>query len=678
MTSKNIELKTGDIVKIENAYFKSDNGLYFVTNCPGDVNWLGDNYYLKKICKNGKLSKAKYSTCFWPLCSYVNDRKKAAEANTWNKENATIAKIDNVNTAFIIEYFEGKVEEFKEKYNHNAMYYGEEYKHTIIAKNTLAHYQNIIKRMACGDIQEEKKKATEEKPKKIKEEKRQGEEEYKKYLIEQEEKAYKECQKIEEVQKEEINNHIQIVDIAENEKYIISGFMVCGHGKECTIEELQNEGTEKEESALIKRELYFTDEKIYNNFCNMFLHDFDFLNGFGGAGTLDNIIKNENIIQSNSRQGENVKWILWDSVAVFLNGELKLVIDPEGFSYARYVNIVPTEYKKALLHNKEKANTFKTELKTEEVQQSERTYYPINEDMARLSRQMNSFTDYEKGSATEEYKQHCDKAYSILDKIKSEKPEQAECAKKKVNYYCRKLAEYYNDYYRNEASCPSILISGAGNFPTRKKERQNSRRETLRKTWDYLENYLKKIEDILYNEQPVKLSDSDAIEKLTTKIQQLEKEHKMHMACNAYCKKNGTLKGFSSLEELEEKEVAYIENSLKKSPAFMPFITYNETANIRRYKKQLEKLVKEKETGTTEQAEVDNENNKLFTIVENKEIMCLQILFDGIPPVNARDILKSNGFRWSPKNKAWQRQLTDNARYIYNSIKDKLKSAMVA
>lgn len=484
-----IKLKTGDIVKIENAYFKSDNGLYFVTHCPGDVNWLGNDYCLKKICKSGKLSKAKYSTCFWPLCSYVNDREKAAEADAWNKENAIIAKIYNVNTEFIIEYFKNKVEEFKEKYKNNAMYYGEKYKYTIIAKNTLEHYQNIVKRMACGDIQEDKKKVAEEKP----------------------------------------------------------------------------EGSKEKEI-----------------------------------------------------QGE------------------------------------------------------------EEPQAVKRTYYPIDEDTARIAKEVNSFAGYKKGDATAEYRNYCNMAYDILDKIKTEKPKQAKYAAKKVDYYCRKLAEYYNDYYRNEASCPSVLISGAGNFPTRKKERQNSHRETLYKTWEYLENYLCKIEDILYNEQPVKLSDSDAIEKLTTKIQQLEKEHKMHMACNAYCKKNGTLKGFSGLEELEEKEVSYIESSLEKSPAFMPFITYNETANIRRYKKQLERLVNEKETGTTEQIEVDSENNNLFTVVENKEIMRLQILFDDIPPVNARDILKSNGFRWSPKNKAWQRQLTDNARYAYKNIKDELKSAIVA
>ena len=88
--------------------------------------------------------------------------------------------------------------------------------------------------------------------------------------------------------------------------------------------------------------------------------------------------------------------------------------------------------------------------------------------------------------------------------------------------------------------------------------------------------------------------------------------------------------------------------------------------------------MKEKEAGTTEQAEADGENNELFAVVENKEIMRLQILFDGIPPVAARDILKSNGFRWSPKNKAWQRQLTDNARYAYKNIKNSLKDALTA
>lgn len=187
------------------------------------------------------------------------------------------------------------------------------------------------------------------------EEEKRREEEFQKYLAEQEEKekAYEEYQKVVDAQKEEINSHVKVVEISEYEKYIVSGSMLCGIGKESNLEELRNEGTEKEESALIKRKLYFTDEKIYNNFCNLFLHDFDFLSGCGGTGTLDTRVTNENYSKLNSAQRESVKWILWDCVAVFLNGELKLIIDPEGYSYARYVNIVCGKCEKVRLNEEE-------------------------------------------------------------------------------------------------------------------------------------------------------------------------------------------------------------------------------------------------------------------------------------------------------------------------------------
>lgn len=37
-------------------------------------------------------------------------------ARSWNKEHATIKKVEGISTAFIIEYFENKVEEFIEQY----------------------------------------------------------------------------------------------------------------------------------------------------------------------------------------------------------------------------------------------------------------------------------------------------------------------------------------------------------------------------------------------------------------------------------------------------------------------------------------------------------------------------------------------------------------------------------
>lgn len=64
---------------------------------------------------------------------------------------------------------------------------------------------------------------------------------------------------------------------------------------------------------------------------------------------------------------------------------------------------------------------------------------------------------------------------------------------------------------------------------------------------------------------------------------------------------------------------------------------------------------------------------KLFKVVENTEIMRLQIIFDGKPEPEVRSILKKNGFRWSPKNSCWQRQLTNNARYSLDRVKEEME-----
>ena len=47
----------------------------------------------------------------------------------------------------------------------------------------------------------------------------------------------------------------------------------------------------------------------------------------------------------------------------------------------------------------------------------------------------------------------------------------------------------------------------------------------------------------------------------------------------------------------------------------------------------------------------------------------LQIFFDEKPDASTRETLKGNGFRWSPKAGAWQRQLNDNAIYAADRIK---------
>jgi hypothetical protein len=51
-----------------------------------------------------------------------------------------------------------------------------------------------------------------------------------------------------------------------------------------------------------------------------------------------------------------------------------------------------------------------------------------------------------------------------------------------------------------------------------------------------------------------------------------------------------------------------------------------------------------------------------FELVVNQAEDRLQILFEAIPSAEMRAKLKGEGWNWSPRNKAWQRKITDNAR----------------
>lgn len=99
------EIKTGCVVRISNAYFKSDNGLWLVVHAAGDPCWTGNDLCLHKLRRDGKLSETKYRINFWPLTSVVSDRAKTAAANAWNRENAEIEIVEPKTYEHIGEYF---------------------------------------------------------------------------------------------------------------------------------------------------------------------------------------------------------------------------------------------------------------------------------------------------------------------------------------------------------------------------------------------------------------------------------------------------------------------------------------------------------------------------------------------------------------------------------------------
>lgn len=70
----------------------------------------------------------------------------------------------------------------------------------------------------------------------------------------------------------------------------------------------------------------------------------------------------------------------------------------------------------------------------------------------------------------------------------------------------------------------------------------------------------------------------------------------------------------------------------------------------------------------------DRYSKKMAANLNDRSRMRLQLFFEEKPESDVRDILKKNGFRWSPKNNCWQRQLTDNARYSLEKVKKELET----
>lgn len=144
----------------------------------------------------------------------------------------------------------------------------------------------------------------------------------------------------EAIDRAEIEKAVTVEDLPENEQYYIFGLRG-GIGKESTLDELK-ERADRETDAYITRRLVFSNAAALDKFCNMLLHDFDFISGKGGTGTNDPRVTDENIMKLNTEQRDAVKFYAVDSIAVYLDNVLQFVINPEGYSYARYCYI-PTD-----------------------------------------------------------------------------------------------------------------------------------------------------------------------------------------------------------------------------------------------------------------------------------------------------------------------------------------------
>lgn len=231
-----------------------------------------------------------------------------------------------------------------------------------------------------------------------------------------------------------------------------------------------------------------------------------------------------------------------------------------------------------------------------------------------------------------------------------------------VDRYITKLKSWLSA----KANCLSSMITGPANFPVARAEKANRTEENRYKEFDeFREKSVKRLKKILKG--PV--TPLTELKKAKDDLAQREKLQSMMKAANKIIRSNKNV-------EIQLAELGFtgsqIDTMLNPSQSyerkgFQGWELTNNNANIKRLQGRV--AVLQKKADAIESGEGVKETKlEHFNVVENAEADRLQFIFEGKPSEEVRKVMKSNGFRWSPRYTAWQRKLTNNAVWVAKRI----------
>lgn len=155
--------------------------------------------------------------------------------------------------------------------------------------------------------------------------------------------------------------------------------------------------------------------------------------------------------------------------------------------------------------------------------------------------------------------------------------------------------------------------------------------------------------------------DPEAVRLLVEKLANLEAQSKIYHDINSKIRKGQTA-------NLTPEEIRIIKNNHSNlEPGRIPsYVLQHLNARIRSTKQRIEQLRQQ------EQRQEKTVAGNGYTYKEDVEMNRVMLIFNAIPPENVRELLKSNGFRWSPTNGAWMRQLNNAGIWAAKRVMEQL------
>ena len=289
------------------------------------------------------------------------------------------------------------------------------------------------------------------------------------------------------------------------------------------------------------------------------------------------------------------------------------------------------------------------------------------------------------------YFESCDEIKKLYKILGSWTDEQAEILEERAAGWRDLVKEQYTEKASFNANNVPWFIAGPANYPAARYKKRLEASERKFETFEekkqrYIKNTLEMLEKATPPEVQVRIwaegrqgygetiaaDDPLAVEKMEAHISHMERVHAKQVVINAYIRKNGTAKGCPGISENAAER---IDDELARFPYRRQkfFFTDQDQANIRNKQKRLEILKKHRAMAEEEKAEglkLGTMEKEGLRLEENHDAARVQLFFDGKPDEETRNRLKDNGFRWSPRFSAWQRQNTPNGMRVAKMLFD--------
>jgi hypothetical protein len=239
-----------------------------------------------------------------------------------------------------------------------------------------------------------------------------------------------------------------------------------------------------------------------------------------------------------------------------------------------------------------------------------------------------------------------------------------------LDNYQQGFERLFSNWLGAKSRCISTMITGPANFPTRRAQKYNNWADgAFKKLQEYREKRRAGYERA--NRKAAIAEAGGPLEMAKTKLVELQQLQVYMKAVNAAHKKY--LKDSASLDkntELSEKAKTtirtYVPQYSWEPHPFPPYALTNNNACI----KNTELRIKDLE-GREKLAEKVAERDLTFEggyVIVASEDDRLRIFHHEKPAPEKIQLLKKNGFKWSPFNKCWQRQITINAKHALRAI----------